>query len=209
MNEVNYKDLTESKTPSVKNFQDIKPSEGMTYKEAADFWTSEQKSQSAAEQKQKYLDDNGKEFRDGDKLKPNETFTVNGYEYKTDNKGRVISAEGPLRLKDPDYKRNMEDVKKLDSQEYNKGDQRGHLIPHQFGGSDKLENLVPMDAKLNQKDLAKIENTLADAVKSGAKADYKIEPVYKGDSRRPSEFKVTYSIDGDKEVAVFKNESRE
>lgn len=36
--------------------------------------------------------------------------------------------------------------------------------------------------------------------------ELKVEPVYENDSTRPSEFKVSYSIDGDRDVVVFKNE---
>ena len=110
-------------------------------------------------------------------------------------------------MKDPDYERDMESVRHKEGQEYRDTDDRGHLIGHQFGGSDRLENLVPMDAKLNQGDFVKLESTLADAVKDGADVRMKVEPVYEGDSTRPSEFRVTYSIDGDKDVVVFKNES--
>ena len=110
-------------------------------------------------------------------------------------------------MRDPSYERDMEDVRKIDGQEYKSTDDRGHLIGHQFDGSDKLENLVPMDAKLNQGDFVKLENTLADAVKDGADVKLKVEPVYEGDSARPAEFRVTYSIDGDKDTVVFKNES--
>ena len=154
-----------------------------------------------------YYDDNGTKYREGDSLLPNTQFEVRGYQYETDDQGRVVSAEGQLRMRDPSYEREMEDVRKIDGQEYKTTDDRGHLIGHQFDGSDKLENLVPMDAKLNQGDFVKLENTLADAVKDGADVKLKVEPVYEGDSTRPTEFRVTYSIDGDKDAVVFKNES--
>jgi TPR repeat protein len=51
------------------------------------------------------------------------------------------------------------------------------------------------------------EKSLAEAVKDGADVRLKVEPKYEGDSARPSEFKVSYTIDGDKEVVVFRNES--
>ena len=101
----------------------------------------------------------------------------------------------------------MEDVRKIENQEYKPGDDRSHLVAHRFGGSDRLENLVPMDSKLNQGDFAKMENTLAEAVKEDADVRLKVEPVYEKDSTRPSEFKVSYSIDGDRDVIVFRNES--
>jgi len=46
-------------------------------------------------------------------------------------------------------------------------------------------------------------------VKDGADVRMKVEPVYSGDSNRPDEFRVSYTIDGDKEVVVFKNRSGE
>jgi len=153
-----------------------------------------------------YYDDNGIKYREGDSLLPNIQFEVRGYKYETDDQGRVVSAEGQLRMRDPSYDRDMEEVREMDGQEYKPTDDRGHLIGHQFDGSDRLENLVPMDAKLNQGDFLKLEKTLADAVKDGADVRLKVEPIYEGASTRPSEFRVTYSIDGDKDAVVFKNE---
>ena len=153
-----------------------------------------------------YYDDIGIKYRENDSLLPNKHFKVRGYQYETDNQGRPVNAEGQLRMKDPSYDRSMEDVRRIDGQEYRSTDDRGHLIGHQFDGSDKLENLVPMDAELNRGDFAKLEATLADAVKDGADVKLKIEVVYEGDSTRPSEFHVIYSINGDKDIVVFKNE---
>lgn len=156
-----------------------------------------------------YTDDNGKVFRVNDTLLPNASFEVNGYTYKTDEKGRVISAEGILYKKDDDYKRKMETVNK-EEQDYQKGDDRGHLIGHQFGGSDNLENLVPMDSEFNRHgDFAKLENTLRQAVDNGDEVYVKIEPVYEGDSNRPVGFKVTYTIDGETETVYMKNGGEE
>ena len=160
-----------------------------------------------AKEVKEYYDDNGTKYREGDNLLPNATFEINGYKYTTDEKGRVMSAEGTLRLCDFEYARNMESVRNKDGQEYKASDDRGHLIGHQFGGSDRLENLVPMDSKLNQGDFKKLESDLANALKDGADVKLKIEPIYEGESTRPSEFKVSYSIDGDKDVIKFKNES--
>ena len=156
-----------------------------------------------------YCDDNGTKYREGDSLLPNTQFEVRGYRYKTDEQGRVVSAEGQLRRRDPSYTRKMEDVRSIDGQEYKTTDDRGHLIGHRFDASDKLENLVPMDAKLNQGDYVKLENTLAAAVKDGADVRLKVEPVYEGGFTRPSKFRITYSIDGDKDTVVFKNEREE
>ncbi|MDO4556556.1 MAG: DNA/RNA non-specific endonuclease, partial [Lachnospiraceae bacterium] len=153
----------------------------------------------------KSLDDNGVKFRNGNKLLPDNEFNVNGYKYTTDSNGRLASAEGKLKMCDSSYTRNMEEVRTYEGQDYHKGDHKAHLIGHQFGGSDKLGNLVPMDSKLNQGDYAKLERELAEAVKNGSDVRLKVEPVYKGISNRPAEFKMSYSIDGDKNITVFKN----
>ncbi|CFR15934.1 Uncharacterised protein [Yersinia frederiksenii] len=45
-----------------------------------------------------------------------------------------------------------------------------------------------------------MENKWADALKDGRQVNVKIEPVYKGNSKRPDSFNVTYSIDGGRPV---------
>ena len=218
--EISNHEGNEVKNPSAENYKKIKPESEMTPKEASDFLNT--KIHSCADHAElnqdispiekanskEYVNEN--ETRPSDeknKLLPNIQFEKNGYHYETDDKGSITSAEGQLRIRDADYSRNMENVKKYDGQEYKSTDQKGHLIGHQFGGSDKLENLVPMDAKLNQGDFKKLENTLAKSVKDGADVKLKVEPVYEDNSTRPVEFRVTYSIDGDKDAVVFKNES--
>ncbi|MCR5593361.1 MAG: DNA/RNA non-specific endonuclease [Saccharofermentans sp.] len=155
----------------------------------------------------KYYDDNGNLYREGDNLIPNNEYEINGYKYKTDNDGRIISAEGKLQIKDHPGRKEMDPRSTVNKGDMEDSDQRGHLIADQFNGSGGIENVVAMDGKLNQGDYAKLENKLADAVKSGADVKYKVEPVYKDNSTRPSEFKVSYSINGEKTVTVFKNGS--
>lgn len=210
--EIGKNDTRELQNTEGQNFQDIKPESGMTVSEANKYWDSVfddgiSTGAEISEVSKQYLDDNGNEYREEDELKSNAEFERNGYRYKTDERGRVVSAEGKLKMRDPDYKRDMEKVRTMDSQEYKDTDDMGHVIGHQFGGSDKLENLVPMDAKLNRGDFAKLENTLADAVKNGADVRMKVEPVYEGDSMRPTEFRVSYSVDGEKDAVIFKNRS--
>lgn len=218
ISEISNNGMNEIRNSTPENFRNIRPEKEMTSKEVDDFWKAEfhkQAEQAKIEDTapvenntaKEYSDDNGTKYREGDSLLPNTQFEVRGYQYETDDQRRVVSAEGQLRMRDPNYERDMEDVRKIDGQEYKSTDDRGHLIAHQFDGSDKLENLVPMDAKLNQGDYAKLEKNLFSAVNDGADVRMKVEPVYKGDSTRPSEFRVTYSIDGDKDAVVFKNES--
>lgn len=217
ISELGNNEVKETANPSAENFRKIKPKNEMTLHDAVDFWTNlfhKQAEQVKTENitpvektgAKEYFDDKGTKYREGDSLLPNTHFEVRGYQYETDDRGRVVSAEGQLRIRDSGYKREMEDVRRIDGQEYKTTDDRGHLIGHQFDGSDKLENLVPMDKRLNQGDFVKLETTLADAVKDGADVKLKVEPVYEDNFARPSEFRVTYSIDGDKDAVVFKNE---
>ena len=139
--------------------------------------------------------------------------------------GKELSASDIKKLKD-DWKNDTEgryyrssshvisvyDDEELEEDDIIPGkpyDDRGHLIADRFNGSGELENLVPMEGKLNKGDYAKLEDTLAEAVKDGADVRMKVEPVYSGYSNRPDEFRVSYTIDGDKEVVVVKNRSGE
>lgn len=207
MSEFKISDLTEIKTPEKHGFQEIKPQEGMRPHEANNFWDGQ-----VAELNNKdtlseiYTDDNGKEYRIGDNLVPNNQYEVNGYFYETDAEGRISSAEGQLKMRDPEYERNHKDtIDQVGKGDEKPGDERGHLIGHQFGGGDNLENLVPMAYELNHGEYLKMETELSDAVRDGADVRLKIEPVYEGDSNRPTEIRATYTIDGDTSVKVFRN----
>lgn len=213
MGELSKADVKDVKPQSVENYKDIKPEKEMTTKELNDAVYEEfNKAAKEAETQEagsnEYLDDNGVKYREGDTLLPNNEFEVNGYKYETDDKGRVISAEGQLQVKDHEGRRDMDPRPAVDKGDMRKTDDRGHLIADRFNGSGGIENLVPMDSELNQHgDYMKMENTLADAMRDGAKVELKVEPMYESNSTRPTEFRVTYTIDGEKEVAVFKNES--
>ena len=153
-----------------------------------------------------YYDDNGTLYRVDNDLIPNSEYELNGYKYKTDDKGRIISAEGKLHLKNRDGRLNIrdsiDDIGKGDQQE---GDVRGHLIGDQFDGTNGLENMIPQDANINGKDFLALEQELAQKVKDGQDVYVSIEPIYDGDSRRPIAIVVTYIIDGEVNVRVFPN----
>ena len=157
-----------------------------------------------------YVDDNNQVYRVGDSLVHNSTYEINGYTYQTDDLGRIVSAEGTVRLKDEGRKKlyikdSMDAIGKGSERDT---DDRGHIIADQFEGANGLENIVPMDSELNKGDFRKLENRLADAVKDGSNVSYKVEPRYSDGSHRPSEFVVTDVIDGETTVTVFKNERK-
>lgn len=155
-------------------------------------------------------DDNGKPYQQFDSeknewvLMPNAKYELNGHSYETDGLGRIISVEGDIVIKDGDRKTintGIPDMKDTD--------QRGHIIGDKFNGDNGLGNLLPMDAKLNDGDFKKFENELKAAVKAGNDVHVKIEPQYSDDSKRPTSFKVTYTINGVVHEKVFINESKQ
>lgn len=211
MGEIKMNDLQEINRPAGDNYMDIKPQEGITPKEARANWNNEfnrivgkQKAFETSKEKEQF-DDNGKVYRKGNELAPNSEFQINGYEYKTDEFGRTISAEGTLRIRDEDHKRNMDSDEAVYKGEKEAGFEKGHLIGYQFGGSGGMENLSIMAGEVNHGDFYKLEKMLADAVKDGADVKLKVEPVYEGNTNKPSEYKVTHSINGEKEVVVISN----
>lgn len=209
MGEIKSDDLQEVKKPVVENYLDIKPHEGLTPQEAKANWDNEFKEigdkQEAFEnsKEKEYFDDNGNVYRKGNELAPNSEFVINGYNYKTDEFGRTVSAEGTLRIHD--HKRNMDSNEAVFKGEKEPGFERGHLIGHQFGGSGGIENLSIMAGEVNRGDFLKLENKLAAAVKDSADVKMKVEPIYEGDSNKPTEYRATYSINGEKDVVVFSN----
>lgn len=211
INEIKPEESSEVKTSDVNKYREIKPENGITYSDSKQFWKNEFSVGDYENQADKiYYDDNGEKYREGNSLEPNITFEKNGYTYHTDESGRVISAEGKLQVKDHKGRNEMPDTRDVVAHgKMADSDDRGHLIADRFNGSGELENLVPMEGKLNKGDYAKLEDTLAEAVKDGADVRMKVEPVYSGNLNRPDEFRVSYTIDGDKEIVVFKNRSEE
>lgn len=213
-------------------FRKIKPEDGTTFKDSQDFWNDffqneilvdnedvidsemgsifkiveTENSQEVTENKTYYYDDNGKLYRVGNELKPNCEYELNGYKYQTDEMGRIRTAEGNLHLKDREGRLQIKDsIEDIGKGEQREGDDRGHLIGDQFDGSNGLENMIPQDANINRNDFKNFENDLAKEVKDGKTVYYKVEPVYEGDSRRPSVIVVSYSINGQESVRVFPN----
>lgn len=218
MGELKTSEVPESKKPEVENYKNIKPESDMSVKDAKGFWDNqvsekdnsiekENPRQEKVDGKTYYYDDNGQLYREDKDLVPNSEYTINGYEYKTDDAGRIVSAEGKLHMKEHEgkltIKDSLKDIGKGD--ELAETDNRGHLIADRFDGSNGLENMIPQDAKINQIDFAKFENQLASEVKKGNDVRVKIEPIYDGDSRRPDAIGVTYSINGERSIQIFPN----
>lgn len=158
------------------------------------------------DKRKKYMDDNGNLYRVENSLIPNNSYELNGYTYTTDAEGRIASVEGVLHMKDREgrlpIRDSIEDIGKGDQKE---GDDRGHLIGDQFDGPNGLENMIPQDSDINRRDFKNFENALAEKVKDGETVKVKIEPIYEGDSHRPTDILVTYSINGVEDMRIFPN----
>lgn len=203
----------------VTDYQSIKPERNTTPEEAREYWDEYFEKTDCNEGyamgshheeiidgKINYYDDNGKLYRIEKDLIPNTEYEINSYKYETDDKGRIVSAEGVLHIKNRDgrlpIRDSIEDIGKGDQRE---NDDRGHLIGDQFDGSNGLENMIPQDAEINRNDFKNFENELASRVKAGAEVKVSIEPIYEGESRRPEDIVVTYSINGAEDMRIFPN----
>ncbi len=220
------KDVDENQVLQIQIFEKISPGKDMAPEDARKFWDGlfEQEEgirkgepekqdnphREVVDGKAHYYDDNGKLYRVDNDLVPNSEYELNGYKYKTDERGRVVSAGGTLHLKDREGRLpisdSIEDIGKGDQME---GDDRGHLIGDQFDGSNGLENMIPQDAYINRNDFKDLENELAKMVKEGKEVTVNVEPIYDGDSRRPIAIVYTYTIDGEESIRIFPNEQED
>lgn len=166
---------------------------------------------SSAEIKEQELkDDEDSHFASTYCLKPNEQYEVNRYSYETDRYGRIKRCEGALRLEDG--KRNTDHQVRAGGEYRLDTDEGGHLIGRRFGGSEKVDNIVPMDGHVNRVEYKELEDDWAQELKKENKVDVKVRCRYEEDSARPSAFIVKYKVtDQDgftrSETRMIRNES--
>lgn len=132
--------------------------------------------------------------------------TDNDYRYFTDGQGRVDHVEGQLEL-DREWPRNSYQQRVAGGEDRLAGDQGGHFFARQFGGPGEAINLSPQDGDLNQGVWNQMEERWADALERGQEVNVAIDPVYSGDSLRPSRYDVTYQVQGEMPVTrSFQNQ---
>ena len=136
-------------------------------------------------------------------LRPNTDYVVNGYTYKTDDAGRVTSVDGALDLHTADRNGYQQGVSGREDRL--PGDQGGHLVASIFNGPGDRVNLVPMDGNFNMGAWRSMEDSFAEALRSGKTVDVNIEVIYRNDGARPDAFVVDYVIDGVPETKTFMN----
>lgn len=125
-------------------------------------------------------------------LKPNEQYEANRYGYETDRYGRIKRCEGRLRLEDG--KRNTSHQVKAGGEYRLETDEGGHLIGRRFGGSEKVDNIVPMDSHVNHIEYKKLEDEWSQELQKGNTVDVKIRCIYEEESIRPTTFVVKYKV---------------
>lgn len=127
-------------------------------------------------------------------LSPDVEIVKGNYRAQTDGLGRVIkNAIEDIEIKEG----GRENLKSsLYDETYQPGDQRGHLIPDQFGGPSTKDNIVAQSQKVNQSYIKRVENIARDLKEAGHKVDYEVKTNYEGSNSRPSSFEVSIKCDG-------------
>lgn len=133
-------------------------------------------------------------------LLPNITYiTEDGYIYKTDHLGRIISAKTDNLILGKG-KRNTHSQKVVGREDRLATDDGGHLFANQFKGSGDIDNLVAMHKGINRSGgkWYNIEKAWKKALNSKPpkKVEVNITPIYKGSSQRPDSFVIKTKIDG-------------
>lgn len=129
-------------------------------------------------------------------LRRNQTYIRSGYEYATDDFGRVANViVDDLKL-DPDFP-SIEYTRTVGNLG-NSGDDGGHLIARIFEGFSEGVNLVPMNSNLNRGAYARFEAGLAEALERGDSVQLQIQVIYDASNNtvRPDRFEIRWSLNG-------------
>lgn len=144
-------------------------------------------------------DDNGNAyFKDG-KLKPNNTYILNGNKYTTDHNGRIISVEAKPRI-NPENTRNNGEQTQVGGKDRRPNDQGGHIIGRDMNGDGGIGNLLAMDGRINQSDYKRMENEVKKKLENGENVTINTKVIYNGDSSRPDKIITTIEVDGKKDT---------
>ena len=149
-------------------------------------------------------DDNGNIYKRDGRLLPDCRYTINGTTYTTDGKGRIISCDASPESS-PEGSRDLKEQREAGGEDRQEDDDGGHILARVLGGSEGIENLIPMRRTLNRGDYKKMENEINKALGEGKEVTMHVEVEYDDDSGRPSRIRVEYTIDGNKTEVVFDN----
>jgi filamentous hemagglutinin len=140
-------------------------------------------------------------------VEPNTDYKFNGSVYKTDNLGRV--EEASFSPSDASAARNAHQQLQAGKTDGIKdalpNDQGGHINAAQNGGAGEQINYLPQDATVNNGVYKSLETSWNKAASEGKQVDVTVKPIYEGISKRLSEFRVQYTIDGTMKEKIFDN----
>jgi len=145
----------------------------------------------------------GSHMKNG-QLQPNVTYQAGEHEYlyRTDEKGRIafILVE---HLRSKTHKGRWRHTP--NTQEKLTTDHAAHLIGDQFGGSNKIDNLISMHGELNTGDYLRMERFWRQVIDMGADVSVEFRVSYNGDSKRPSGFSIKAKIGDTSKTYTYAN----
>ncbi|WP_105206754.1 DNA/RNA non-specific endonuclease [Streptococcus suis] len=159
--------------------------------------------------KHSYIDDSGQVYLDewrsknsdgtwqrNQRVRPNIEIKKGNVTAVSDNQGRITSASiEDLQLKTGEKRSSLQGIKREDH--YRVNDQKGHLIPDRFYGSNLPENIVAQLDRVNQRKIKEVEGLVANLKKAGNKVDYRVDVNYHPNSHRPTSFEPHIRVNGE------------
>ncbi|HJH55864.1 MAG TPA: DNA/RNA non-specific endonuclease, partial [Brachyspira hyodysenteriae] len=132
-------------------------------------------------------------------LKPNIKYNINGTLYSTDKRSRIYKVIRKENLILSNAKRNNYAQKKVvELYGIKDHDQWGHIIGRQFGGSPNIDNLIPINKKLNIGEMRKTEMEWRESIINGDEInDIVIDIKYIYTNMRPNIIIINYDIEKD------------
>ena len=125
--------------------------------------------------------------------------------YATDGFGRTESVTGVLSL-DRYGTAPPSKVRQTMHEIGDAGDEAGHLLGRQFGGSGQPHNMVPQSHVANRSVMKHYETAWRHMILRGHTIEVDIRPIYWTNSARPSEIRITWKLDGQpQDLVVFPN----
>lgn len=126
-------------------------------------------------------------FQSAYTLTADTTYTVNGSTYTTNENGCISKFTGKPTL--DSAPRSASSQRNLAGKET--GDHASHLVAASNGGSGKVDNMVPMDGKVNTRDYRGFERQNNDLLRDGKEVTLHGELAYHDQSNRPDAIMVT------------------
>lgn len=130
-------------------------------------------------------------------LARNTEIVKGNFTAKTDVYGRPISNKvTDVQVKDASTGRHALSKNLYDSS-YRPGDERGHIISDQLGGTPGKENVLAQEHSVNHNQFREVERTVERLKAEGHKVDYEVKTNYADKSNRPSSYEPKITVDGE------------